>query len=231
MTLIFLSTAYTHGYGGYPQAKLRIMIPLLETPMVHYIRAGNGFSLAIPNPKERKNDMSTEMTIEQLKTFSPSAKLTILKGIVDNQSLLEKYSILPGLRRQYFMAQIAHESDGFHTTKEYASGALYEGRKDLGNTTQGDGKRYKGRGLIQLTGKANYEKYGTLLGADLVGNPEQLEQFPLALAVATAFWNAHGLNKFADEGEFHAVTRAINGGLNGMPSRFRYLDAAQYLKL
>lgn len=199
--------------------------------MVHYIRAGNGFSLAIPNPKERKNDMSTEMTIEQLKTFSPSAKLTILKGIVDNQSLLEKYSILPGLRRQYFMAQIAHESDGFHTTKEYASGALYEGRKDLGNTTQGDGKRYKGRGLIQLTGKANYEKYGTLLGADLVENPDQLEQFPLALEVATAFWNTHGLNKFADEGEFHAVTRAINGGLNGMPSRFRYLDAAQYLKL
>ncbi len=82
-------------------------------------------------------------------------------GILDNS-----------LRLIHFLAQLAHETGNFRYMEEIASGAAYEGRKDLGNTQAGDGKRFKGRGPIQLTGRANHRKYGQQLGIDFENNPE-----------------------------------------------------------
>ena len=125
-----------------------------------------------------------------------------------------------------FIAQCAHESDGFRTTVEYASGAAYEGRKDLGNTVKGDGVRFKGRGVIQLTGRANYAAYGKLLGVDLVGNPSLAAAFPYAALTAAHFWNTKKLNAFADAGDLKEVTRRINGGYNGLAQRLDYYSKA-----
>ncbi len=118
-------------------------------------------------------------------------------------------------------------SDGFCTTVEYSSGGYLEGRRDLGNTQPGDGPRYKGRGLIQLTGRANYTHYGQVLGLDLVGNPDLAAAPPTALDIACEYWREHGLNQFADQDDIETITRRINGGLNGIDSRRLYLALAQ----
>lgn len=118
-----------------------------------------------------------------------------------------------------FVAQCAHESDGFNTMREYASGREYEGREDLGNTEEGDGERFAGRGYIQITGRYNYERAGKDLDLDLVNNPEWAESPELAGYIAAWYWNSRNLNRYADAGDFITITRRINGGLNGLASR------------
>ena len=118
-----------------------------------------------------------------------------------------------------FLAQIAVESGSLHYVRELASGEAYEGRKDLGNTEPGDGERFKGRGLIQITGRSNYSVYGAAMGVDLIANPERLEEPDLASISAALFWQRHGLNELADAGDFERITRRINGGLNGYDAR------------
>lgn len=171
------------------------------------------------------------LTKEILKKLAPRAKEEILDGIVEYQHLLEEYDITPGNRVQMFLAQLAHESAGFKTTVEYASGRAYEGRKDLGNTQPGDGVRYKGRGLIQLTGRHNYTLYSKLVEIDIVNNPELVAEFPLALEVSVLYWSRNKLNALADKGDFERITRRINGGLNGYEDRQRYLRIAKELNL
>ena len=133
-------------------------------------------------------------------------------------------------RRRHFLAQIGHESGGLRYTEELASGDAYEGRIDLGNTEPGDGPRFKGRGLIQLTGRANYAAYGAEVGLDLLGDArESLSHDPLrAVDVACWFWRAHGLNALADRDDLEAVTRRLNGGLNGLDDRAAYLERARF---
>jgi len=172
-----------------------------------------------------------ELTVELLRKLSKRGKEEILQGIVDNQHLLDEYEITQGARRQMFLAQLAHESDGFKTTREYASGAGYEGRADLGNTEEGDGRKYRGRGLIQLTGRFNYRKFSESAGVDLEENPEQVEEFPLALLVSVLYWDSRKLNVLADEGDFERITRKINGGLNGYSDRLHYLQIAEEFDL
>ena len=94
---------------------------------------------------------------------------------------------LRGAEARQFMAQCSHECDHFNTMEEYASGAAYEGRSDLGNTQPGDGKRYKGRGYIQLTGRANYIDVGRAIGEDLVNNPTRASEPAIAAKVALHF--------------------------------------------
>lgn len=170
-----------------------------------------------------------ELEYNELMAAFPSAKPAIITGIVDNQSLLDEYEVNTNLRRNYFLAQVAHESDGFRTTREYASGAGYEGRMDLGNTVEGDGVRFRGRGLIQLTGRANYRKYGEIMGIDIVSDPVSVERMPLALEISLAYWEDRNLNMLADKQDFRGVTRRINGGYNGMASREAYLRKFQRL--
>ena len=132
---------------------------------------------------------------------------------------------LSGVELASFMAQAGHESDSFNTLTEYASGAAYEGRKDLGNTQKGDGKRYKGRGHIQLTGRANYKKAGDALGLDLVGNPDLVASDPnVGAKVSLWFWNNNVRKQAPDFSDVERVTKVVNGGFNGLKHRKELFD-------
>ncbi len=96
----------------------------------------------------------------------------------------------------------------------------------LGNTAPGDGWKYRGRGLIQLTGKSNYRKCGEAMGLDLVPHPELLEQPESAAMSAAWFWSANGLNELADAGQFEKITKRLNGGLTGQADRVALRDYA-----
>lgn len=123
------------------------------------------------------------------------------------------------LRFAHFMAQCGHESGGFVYMEEIASGAAYEGRKDLGNTVAGDGKRYKGRGPIQLTGRANYRRIGLRLGINLENNPTLVADPSIGMWCALEYWAENNLNALADLDDVKSVTRRINGGYNGLADR------------
>jgi len=123
------------------------------------------------------------------------------------------------LRLAHFMGQCAHESGGFIYMEEIASGAAYEGRADLGNTQPGDGKRYKGRGPIQLTGRANYRAFGREVGIDFESHPELVSHPSIGLLAAVRYWNSRNLNAKADADDLLGITRAINGGTNGLEDR------------
>lgn len=144
---------------------------------------------------------------------------------------MSEYEINTKDRMAAFMAQILHESGMLRYTKEIwgpsAAQVRYEGRKDLGNTEPGDGKRFMGRGLIQTTGRNNYKNTGDALGIDLLSNPEMLETTVLATRSAGWFWKNRGLNELADSGKFETITRRINGGINGLEDRERLFDIAR----
>lgn len=126
------------------------------------------------------------------------------------------------VRLAAWLAQLGHESGDLRWFEELASGEAYEGRKDLGNTQPGDGRRYKGRGPIQLTGRANYRAAGQALGLDLEGEPEQVATPGVGYRTAAWFWTSRGLNTYADQGDdagFRELTRRINGGYNGLGDR------------
>ena len=136
------------------------------------------------------------------------------------------------LRQSHFLARIGHESGELRYTEELASGEAYEGRADLGNARPGDGPRFKGRGLIQLTGRRNYADYGDDIGEDLLsdaGAKRVADEDGLAVGVACWFWATRGLNRLADADDLEAVTRRINGGLNGLDHRRELLLRAKGL--
>lgn len=146
--------------------------------------------------------------------------------------LMRQFDITTPLRIAHFLAQIGHESDGFHTTEEYASGAAYEGREDLGNVKPGDGIRYKGRGEIQVTGRANHRKFtlwmrGDASCPDFEAEPECLEEFPWAVWSAVWYWSTRRLNAAADRDDLLSITRSINGGKNGLADRGEKLGRAK----
>ena len=148
------------------------------------------------------------------------------------KSLLAKYGITTPLRLAHFFSQIAHESGGFKYLAELGGKSYfdkYEGRKDLGNTQKGDGYKFKGRGYIQVTGRANYSEISKDLKIDFINNPELLEQEVNAMVSALWFWNKRKLNQFADLDDIKTITKKINGGYNGLKERQEYL--AQYKKI
>lgn len=135
-------------------------------------------------------------------------------------------------RVAHFLAQTCHESAGFRTTEEFASGADYDtGRLAvrLGNTPEqdGDGQRFKGRGLIQLTGRDNYLRAGAALGLPLLRRPEIAAEPVTSLRIACWFWDARGCNRPADRDDLVAVTRLVNGGTNGLADRRACLARAR----
>lgn len=148
------------------------------------------------------------------------------------KSLLAKYEITTLLRLSHFFAQIAHESGDFKYLAELGGKSYfdkYEGREDLGNTQKGDGYKFKGRGYIQVTGRANYSEISKDLKIDFINNPELLEQEVNAMISALWFWNKRKLNQFADLDDIKTITKKINGGYNGLKERQEYLT--QYKKI
>lgn len=140
---------------------------------------------------------------------------------------LAGYAIDTRLRIAHFLGQTCHESAGFRTTEEFASGQAYEGRADLGNTQPGDGARYKGRGLLQLTGRANYRALGATLGVDLENHPELAAEPVLSLKIACEYWKRKAINQPSDIDDLVEVTRRVNGGRNGLDDRRAYTIKAK----
>lgn len=174
-------------------------------------------------------DMVVNMiTKEILKQISPSAKEEIIDDLEKYfDKYLQQYKVNTYLRVCHFLAQAAHESAGFKTLEEYASGKAYEGRKDLGNTQPGDGVRYKGRGIFQLTGRANYRDMSKRLGYDLENNPKLASTAEISVLTALEYWNSRKLSQYADEDDVRTVTKRINGGFNGLEDRKLYLARAK----
>jgi putative chitinase len=146
----------------------------------------------------------------------------------------------------HFLAQACHETDHFRTLREYASGTAYEGRKDLGNFRAGDGPRFKGRGIFQTTGRANYLHLGVRRGQQdlFVKNPELLEKPEYAVWSACEFWVDRRLNDIANHSDsdllkkkyggmvakvspVEYISLTINGGYNGMDERKKFYERAK----
>lgn len=164
------------------------------------------------------------ITREMIKAIAPNSKEEVIGPLVGYlNKYMPKYEVNNYLRVCHFLAQAAHEAASFRTLEEYASGAAYEGRKDLGNVQRGDGVRYKGRGIFQLTGRANYRAIGAKIGMDLENNPELAESPEVSVLTALEYWRSRNLNKWADEDNVERITRLINGGLNGFEDRKKYL--------
>ena len=172
------------------------------------------------------------LTRDEVLFIMPLAQKRVDKFLPYINQYAPKYGVTTTLRMAHFLAQIAHESGQLQYVRELASGAAYDTgakAKMLGNTPEkdGDGQRYKGRGLIQITGKTNYKAASKALGVDFIANPDKLEEPKYAVASALWYWQSHGCNELADLNDSVKVTRRINGGMNGLDDRLRYLGRAK----
>ena len=178
------------------------------------------------------------VTAEQLQSIMPvlsSKRNTEFLPFL--QAAMTEFAIERPARAAAFLAQLAHESGQFRFMEEIwgptAAQRRYEPLSslatDLGNTQAGDGKRFKGRGPIQITGRANYRRFGDLLGVGLVSEPARAAVPELAFRIAGLFWSKKGLNELADlatADAFREITRRINGGFNGLEDRRKFYAAA-----
>ena len=194
------------------------------------------------------------ITEQQLLQILPNAGRQAGVFVPVLNTAMNRYGIVGTARAAAFIAQVGHESgqlmrlvenlnysaEGLMKTwpsrfdlvrataaarnPEQIANIVYGGR--MGNTAPGDGWKYRGRGLIQVTGKTNYAACGEALGVDLINQPELLERPQYAALSAAWFWSVNGLNTLADAGDLKGVTRRINGGLNGQADRQALYDKA-----
>nr|WP_070291069.1 glycoside hydrolase family 19 protein [Janthinobacterium sp. HH106] len=157
----------------------------------------------------------------------PLARTRAVTFLAPLNAAMVEFGITTPARQASFLSQVGHESGQLRYVRELASGQAYEGRADLGNVRAGDGIRFRGRGLLQVTGRANYAACGKALGLDLLAQPELLEQAVNACRSAGWFWQTKGLNALADAGDQERVTRRINGGVNGLAERLALFAVAQ----
>lgn len=171
------------------------------------------------------------VTTERLRQLCPGGKTAIIAGLATSfDEAARRNGLATRLRLCHFLAQAAHETDGLRTLEEYGGPAYfrrYDGRRDLGNSKAGDGARFHGRGIFQLTGRFNYRHYGALIGVDLEAEPERAAEPAISLAIAFTYWRARGIDAHADADDIVAVTKAINGGRNGLAQRRAYLARAK----
>ncbi len=176
--------------------------------------------------------MLTDAQLQQIMPNLAAAKRALYLPHLN--AAMQAYGIGGALRIAAFVAQLAHESGEFRWMEEIwgptDAQRRYEPPSDLakrlGNTQAGDGKRFKGRGPIQITGRYNYQKYGGLLGIDLIADPALAATPAVAFATAGLYWQKNGLNELADVRDFVAITKRINGGTNGLADRQRYYARA-----
>jgi predicted chitinase len=167
------------------------------------------------------------MSVEQFKKELSQIALNASSARIEKYALpiletMQRYDISTRLRQAHFLAQILHESGELIHSEEIASGAAYEGRRDLGNTRRGDGRKFKGQGLIQITGRYNITEFDRFknMGGKLVDNPKLIGQDPFLSADAAGwFWHTRSINVLADRNDIIAVTKRINGGTNGLAHR------------
>ena len=175
-----------------------------------------------------------KVTREQILAIMPNAKAKVDAFLPYINGYAEVFKIDTPKRMAHFLAQIAHESGELRYTKElgnknyfhkYDVGKL---KNMLGNLKDGDGYKYRGRGLIQITGRANYQAFqnSKQVTDDIMEHPEILEQPRYATKSAMWWWWKHGLNKLADSDSFLAITKTINGGTYGLENRRKYLKRA-----
>ena len=179
------------------------------------------------------------LTNEQLQAIMPqmpAAKRATLFPFLT--AAISEFGIDRPARTAAFLAQLAHESAQFKFMEEIwgptAAQRRYEPQSklasDLGNSDTGDGRRFKGRGPIQITGRANYRRFGDLLGLDLVTTPDQAASPEVAFRIAGLYWTKKGLNELADRVSaeaFREITRRINGGFNGLAEREDFYETAK----
>ena len=174
------------------------------------------------------------ITQQQLLQILPNAGQTAGVFVPVLNTAMVRFQIIGTKRIAAFITQIGHESGQFRYVRElgndqylsrYDTGPL---AKRMGNTPEanGDGHKYRGRGLIQITDRANYITCGEALALDLVNHPELLEKPQHACMSAAWFWVSRGLNTLADRGQFYTFTRRINGGQNGAADRQALYDRA-----
>lgn len=169
-----------------------------------------------------------EITETRLRQLCPSGKRLpeLAAAMVE---LFPKFEITTHRRVAAFLAQAAHETAGFRTLREFGGTNYfrrYDGRTDLGNVHPGDGAKFCGRGIFQVTGRANYNIAGIEMGLPLLEQPELLEQPYNAVWSACLYWKRKDLTHLADKGDIWRMTRKINGGLNGLEEREEYYKAA-----
>ena len=178
------------------------------------------------------------LTATQLKSVMPTlADAKAALYLPHLNAAMQRFAVNSLLRAAAFVAQLAHESGEFRWMEELwgreptAAQRRYEPvstlAAQLGNTQPGDGKRFKGRGPIQITGRANYKRYGDLLGIDLIADPARAAAPEVAFALAGLYWASNHLNELADGEQFVAITKRINGGTNGLEDRQKYYARAK----
>jgi predicted chitinase len=176
--------------------------------------------------------MLTQVQLSKIMRSAPASRLD--QYLEPLNQAMQAYEINNTKRAAAFIAQLAHESGEFRYMEELwgptPAQMRYEPDSDLsrrlGNTEHGDGRRFKGRGPIQITGRHNYRKYGELLGKDLEAAPDMAATPDIGFRIAALFWSKNGLNHLADTEDFHNITRRINGGQNGAAKREAYYRLA-----
>lgn len=172
------------------------------------------------------------ITQQQFKEMTGATDARVKMYYLPLTSAMEKYGITTPLSICAFIANAVHETGAFKWMEEIASGDAYDTRTDLGNTKEvdGDGRKYKGRGIFQITGKTNYEKMGKELNYDFVKDPEALELPGAASMAACIYWNWRKLGPKAEKDDFLGVCIGINGKnrKTGLPNHWEERQALYY---
>ena len=167
---------------------------------------------------------------DQLIAIMPNAGARADTFLIWLNTFMPQFDIVGPLRMAAFLATIAEESGELRYTREIwgptPAQEGYEGRLDLGNTQPGDGPKYRGRGLIQITGRDGYQKASDALGVNYVDDPEKMQSSTEATRTACWWWKEHHCNELADVPDFRAVTRRVNGGLTHIERRAEYYNRA-----